>query len=149
MWPGWERMLAVHLDRAGGAAERSGPAPASIHFLSPSITAHCLPSTDSASFAELTQVCLGRKLFFFLYATASLSVQKGTKTGQHKRRGESAQLRVGAGTCKGEGGWQRPSCSAEPQISSEISCDCAPAGVTWSVHTDRLCFQCLWNSSYP
>lgn len=58
-------------------------------LLSPSITAHCLPSTDSASFAELTQVCLGRKLFFFLYATASLSVQKGTKTGQHKRRGES------------------------------------------------------------
>lgn len=37
MWPGWERMLAVHLDRAGGAAERSGPAPASIHFFLPAL----------------------------------------------------------------------------------------------------------------
>lgn len=43
------------------------------------------------------------------------------------------QLRVGKGARKEKGGWKRPSCSTEPQITSEIACDCAPAVVPWSV----------------
>lgn len=31
---------------------------------------------------------------------------------------------MGKGTFKGEGEWKRPSCSTEPQITSEIACLC-------------------------